>query len=374
MAYFVPPSAHFAGIERVVHEIATGLVEAHGDVLDVHVLFSTGYDEPLLADTRYTRHVLHVERLRGMVRSLRRHVAALGVDVLVVPQVEASVIAWTATRGLRLPAFVTHLHGNPRIEEADGTRRTRLAFAAFQHLVSRRIAGILAVSPSLRDHAAQAVTRAAPVHFVRNPVRDLPEDVNREAAQDVFHFLTVARLSRQKGQDILLRALALARTDLPAVRLTLVGSGPDESDLRRLARELAIDDLVDFAGYTTDPTVYYRSADCFVLPSRWEGFGVVLVEALAFGLPLLAADCEFGPADVISSPRIGDLVPVEDVTALAEGLRRAVRRARIPEDEALRREVASAYSRPAASEDHFDALRRIATSRPDGRLTALAAG
>ena len=166
VAYFVSPSAHFAGIERVVHEIATGLAEAHGDVLDVHVLYSTRYDEPLLADTRYTRHVLGVDRLRRLAATLRRCVAALDVDVLVVPQVEASVVAWLATRGLGLPVLVPHLHGNPRIEEADGTRRTRLAFALFRHVVSRDVAGVLAVSPSLRDHAARTVARRAPTRAI----------------------------------------------------------------------------------------------------------------------------------------------------------------------------------------------------------------
>ena len=372
VAYFVSPSAHFAGIERVVHEIATGLAEAHGDVLDVHVLYSTRYDEPLLADTRYTRHVLGVDRLRRLAATLRRCVAALDNDVLVVPQVEASVVAWLATRGLGLPVLVPHLHGNPRIEEADGTRRTRLAFALFRHVVSRDVAGVLAVSPSLRDHAARTVARRAPVLFVRNPVRDLPETVEREEPGEVFRFLTVGRLSRQKGQDLLLRALAEARAELPPVRLTLVGSGPDEADLRRLAGELGVADQVEFAGYATDPSVHFRAADCFVLPSRWEGFGVVLVEALAFGLPLLAADCEFGPADVVTDPRIGDLVRADDVGALAEGLRRAARRPRDPDAEAHRRRIAQAYTRAAATEEHFAALRTVAARRSgDGRLAGL---
>ena len=375
VAYFVPPSPHFAGIERVVHEIAEGLMEAHGDVLDVHVLFSTRYDEELLKDTRYTLHVLDVDRLRHLATTLRACVAAEDFDVLVCPQVEASVTAWLATRGLRLPVFLAHLHGNPRIEEAEGSRRTRAAFGLFRHLISRRIAGVLAVSPSLRRYSAKAVTPHTEVHFVRNPVRDLGDAAGQRSPRgDKFQFVNVARLSRQKGQEVLLRALALARPDLPPVGLTLVGSGPDEAALRQLSSELGLDDVVDFAGYSADPAEHFRGADCFVLSSRWEGFGLVMVEALQFGLPLLATDCDFGPSDVVTDPRIGDLVAPDDPQALAEGLKRAVRRAPDAESEAFRRAMARTYARYEATGTHIDVLRQVVAAQPSrsGRLATFA--
>lgn len=374
IAYFVPPSKHFAGIERVVHEIASGLVRDHGGLVDVHVIYASAYDEDAIRSARYIAHVLDVERLRGLTLSLRRCVAEGEFDVLVCPQVEASVIAWSATRGLGLPAFVPHLHGNPRIEEREGTRRSRLAFGLFRHLVSRRSAGVLAVSPSLARYASAEVVRDADVHYVPNPVRDLgatSDDASRENGP--FRFVTVARLSRQKGQDILLHALAVARPDLPDVRVTLVGSGPEEDRLRRLSTELGLDDVVEFTGYVADPTPYLRSADCFVLSSRWEGFGVALVEALQFGLPLLAADCEFGPADVITDPRLGELVAPSDEEALADGLRRMASRARDDADDAFRRATAETFAPEAAVASQLEGLRRIVASRvlTGGRLGAL---
>ena len=367
VAYFVPPSQHFAGIERVVHEIATGLMEAYADVLDVHVLFATDYDENLLEDTSYTRHVLGVHRLRHLASALRATVATHQFDILVCPQVEASVIAWLATRGLSVPFFISHLHGNPEVEE-QASRRTRIAFQLFRHLISRRISGVLVVSPSLGRYTASAVVRHTPVYFAANPVRELADRESRSARQGPFRLLNVARLSRQKGQDLLLEALAIARPDLPPVSLTLVGSGPEEDSLRRLSRELGLDDIVNFGGYTSDPARHFRSADCFVLPSRWEGFGVVLIEALQFGLPLLATDCDFGPADIITDPRIGELVPPESTRALAEGLKRAAARATDPEQEAFRRATANAFHRDEVARTHFQILSKIATAwtrRPD---------
>jgi glycosyltransferase involved in cell wall biosynthesis len=362
VAYFVPPSQHFAGIERVVHELASGLMDVYGDVLDVHVLFATDYGEGLLEDASYTLHVLGVHRLRHLTSALRAAVVRHEFEMLICPQIEASVVAWAATRGLSMPFFLSHLHGNPEVEERQGTLRTRIAFQLFRHLISRRISGVLVVSPSLGRYTARVVTRHTPVYFAKNPVRELPGHESRSTLDGQFRLLNVGRLSLQKGQDLLLEALAIARPDLPPVSLTLVGSGPQEDRLRQLSRQLGLDDIVTFAGYTSDPASHFRSADCFVLPSRWEGFGVVLVEALQFGLPLLAADCDFGPADIITDARIGELVAPDSAHALAEGLKRAATRTADSADDAFRRSTADAYRRAEVAKMHFEILSRIATT------------
>jgi len=361
VAYFVPPSRHFAGIERVTHEIASALAQAHPQLLDVHVVYSSAYDEAALRDPAYTLHVLGVERLRGLALALRRLVAEQQFTVLVTPQVEASVVAWAATRRLGLPVLLPHLHGNPRLEYAEGTRRTRLAFTAFAAVVSRNVPAVLAVSPSLRDYAATALARRTNVVFAPNPVRDLDRPQPESSEDGTFRFVCVARLSRQKGQDLLLRALAHARACLPPVDLTLVGQGPAESELRTLCTELGLDDIVTFVGYATDPLPYLRAADSFVLASRWEGFGVALVEALQCGLPLLATDCDFGPADIITDPVLGALVANDSVAALADGLVNAAGRVRTDAEDEQRRAAAHQYGRDAAAAAHFSILRSVAT-------------
>ncbi|NEK94479.1 glycosyltransferase [Modestobacter muralis] len=366
IAYFVPPSGHFAGVERVVHEIATGLAEEHSEALDVHVVYARRYDEAVLQDTAYTQHVLDVQRLRNLALAIRSCVARERFDVLVCPQVEPSVLTWVATRGLRLPVFLPHLHGNPRVEQARGTLSTRAAFAFFRRFMASRVSGVLAVSRSLERYAARALTPAVPVVYVPNPVRDFEAPDRGPSVGDPFQFISVARLSYQKGQDVLLHALALARPRLPPVRLTLVGSGPEEAALRALSTRLGLDDVVVFAGYTTDPDRHLVAADCFVLASRWEGFGVVLVEALRFGLPLLSTDCEFGPADVITDTAIGELVAPESPEALAEGLVRAAGRRDEPGDVARRRAAADLFSRSVVVAEHALVIRRFtaAARRP----------
>jgi len=98
--------------------------------------------------------------------------------------------------------------------------------------------------------------------------------------------VTVGRLSEQKGQDRLLRAVAQLRRQDLTVRL--VGSGPDELGLRRLAVELGVAERVEFAG-ERDPREDYRAATLVVLPSRWEGLSLVLLESMACGAPIIAS-------------------------------------------------------------------------------------
>ncbi len=361
VAYVVPPSSHFAGIERVTHDLASGLAEQFGDELEVHVVYASRYDEPTLRQPAYKLHQLGVDQLRQLPVALRRWVVAHPVDVLVVPQVEASVLAWLGTRGAGLPALVVYLHGNPRVEYDGGNWSTRLLFLIFRAVVARRVAGVLAVSPSLRDYTATHLAPHVPVVYAPNPVRPVDARV-RKGVDATFHFVTLGRLARQKGHDVLLEAFALARDRMPLARLSVVGSGAEDGALRGLSRRLGLDDVVTFAGYRTEPGELLGQANCFVLASRWEGFGVALVEALRVGLPLLATDCDFGPADIVSSDRIGELVPPDDPTALADGLVRAAGRPADPAAEQERRDLAATFDRHVVAIAHRQVLHDLTSS------------
>lgn len=140
----------------------------------------------------------------------------------------------------------------------------------------------------------------------------------------VVRILSVGRLSHEKGHDVLLRAFARMAVGGAPVRLMLVGDGPERRALESLAQELGIASSVEFTGVLLDEALAaeMRAADLFVLPSRSEGFGVALIEALATGLPVVATRSG-GPQDIVQG---GDGVLVEpgDVAALAEGLSEVV--------------------------------------------------
>jgi len=142
-----------------------------------------------------------------------------------------------------------------------------------------------------------------------------------EGSADGFTFLTVGGLNENKGIDLLLAAFARGFADDRDVRLRVGGHGPERARLERLAVQLGIADRVSFLGALTRQQVAEElaRAQALVHPSRYETFGVAIVEALAMGRPVVATRCG-GPDDIVTA-RDGLLVPVDDEAALAEALR-----------------------------------------------------
>lgn len=137
--------------------------------------------------------------------------------------------------------------------------------------------------------------------------------------------LAAGRLEKVKGFDILLRALAMARAELPQARLVLLGDGALRGELQALARSLDLADCVEFAGFQKNPYPWMRAADLYVLSSFNEGLPNTLIEALICGTPAVATDCRCGPRDILLDGLGGDLVNVGDPAGLAEAMLRNLR-------------------------------------------------
>lgn len=131
--------------------------------------------------------------------------------------------------------------------------------------------------------------------------------------------LAVGRLTAQKDYETLLKSFAKVRQRL-CVRLIIFGDGPMRDQLEALVRSLAMEDDVLLPGFVDNPYAYMGRASVFVLSSVWETFGMVLVEALACGCPVVSTDCDYGPAEILENGRYGRLVPVKDVDEIAHAL------------------------------------------------------
>jgi glycosyltransferase involved in cell wall biosynthesis len=132
----------------------------------------------------------------------------------------------------------------------------------------------------------------------------------------------VGALNARKGVDVLLEAMVRVIETNPDARLYLVGNR-DNPQLEADASRLGLDEVVDFVGFSADPRSYLLSASVFVLPSRAEPFGLVLLEARAAGVPIIASDVG-GIPEVLSGGAAGILVPVGDEVALAEAIVRVL--------------------------------------------------
>lgn len=131
--------------------------------------------------------------------------------------------------------------------------------------------------------------------------------------------LAVGRLHKQKGYTHLLQAFARVVKQRPS-HLIILGEGGDREELQGLASSLGITPHVHFLGYAPNPLAYMRHAAVFVLSSLAEGFGNVIVEALACGTPVISTDCPHGPREILSDGRYGTLVRVGDADSLAQAI------------------------------------------------------
>jgi glycosyltransferase involved in cell wall biosynthesis len=134
---------------------------------------------------------------------------------------------------------------------------------------------------------------------------------------------TLGRLHSQKAVDVFLKAAQKISARRPDCRFVIGGEGPEENNLKTLARELGIQERVEFAGLVADPAQFLSQLDVFVLASRWEGMPNVILEAMARKVPVVATAVG-GTTDLIRDGREGLLVLPEDPDALAEAALRLI--------------------------------------------------
>jgi glycosyltransferase involved in cell wall biosynthesis len=152
---------------------------------------------------------------------------------------------------------------------------------------------------------------------IPNPV-DLPAGWRERRGSNVL--AAVGRLVPQKGFDLLLPAFAEIAPRFPDWTLVIWGEGEKRAQLEQQRDSLGLRDRVRLPGVSDRPGAWVETADAFVLSSRYEGWGIVLLEAMAAGLPVVSFDCEWGPREMVADGIDGLLVPREDVTALARAL------------------------------------------------------
>jgi GalNAc-alpha-(1->4)-GalNAc-alpha-(1->3)-diNAcBac-PP-undecaprenol alpha-1,4-N-acetyl-D-galactosaminyltransferase len=156
---------------------------------------------------------------------------------------------------------------------------------------------------------------------IPNPVA-LPtsDSIDSQLNTDARHLLAIGKLIPQKGFDLAIEAFAQVCQDRPEWTLTILGEGEMRGELEDLCAELGLEDRVFMPGVVKNIDAHLRKADIFVLSSRFEGFPVTLCEAMACGVPVIAANCLSGPREIVHNGIDGMLVMPDNVEALAMGL------------------------------------------------------
>lgn len=322
-----------AGAERVSVNLAQEFVAA-GHAVD----FVLAQGEGELVGEVPSGSGLHLAQAggaKGWRAAIAHYVDTQAPDVLLAMMEGAGVLSIQAADGRDVRVYVvSHIHFSRHCRHASRWKeRWLMPLAARWYLP--RAAGVIGVSQGVSEDIRRAAgLKREKVHTIYNPI--LTEDFYRKAAapvddpwfvpdRDWLTVVTVGRLTAQKDHDTLLRAIAQVKQERP-VRLVVLGQGERRAELEALAQELDIGEIVEFAGFDPNPYRYIAAADVFALSSRWEGFGNVLVEALACGTKVVSTDCPSGPSEVLGKGAYGELVPVEGGGALARGITAAASR------------------------------------------------
>lgn len=267
--------------------------------------------------------------LPPLIRYLRRtkpRVLLSALNGANVAAILARSLAFSPTR------VVLTQHNTLRHRAWDGPETRRSLSRPLIPRLYRHADRIIAVSQGLAEELLDLTKLPRDrVVTIYNPV--ITPELFRLAQEPVDHpwfqvgsdpvILGVGRLVPQKDFPTLLRAFARVRASRRA-RLVILGEGPERARLQQLAYDLGIDSEVDMPGFVRNPYAWMARASLFVLSSAWEGFGVVLVEAMACGTPVVSTDCPHGPAEILQGGRYGMLVPVGDEAAMADAILRVL--------------------------------------------------
>lgn len=231
----------------------------------------------------------------------------------------------------------------------------RLVRKTFGAWIAQRATGMLAISQLAVNYYIELgfdKSKVYPFGYFRRASRARQEQAPT-TTKDRLEILFVGQLIHRKGVDVLLHAIAPLINEWPDLRLTLIGAGEQAQDLKGMAGSLGIENRVAFAGALPADKIPERlaTADVLVLPSRWDGWGMVVNEALSAGVPAIVSD-RCGASDLIRQAVNGYVFRSEDVEDLRQSLRSflsnrnewpAMRAAAAATGRAISPEVASAY-------------------------------
>ena len=348
---FLLPDLGGGGAERVaLRLIADSLAAGH----EVDLVLSQARGELLPLVPAGVRIVdLGAPRIRSVIAPFRAYLRDRrpdAVHIMMWPLTIAGIIACKLAGSTARIVTADHT----TLGRQYGGSRRRLASVALTTRYFYPMAdAVLCVSNESADDLARLsrLDRSA-IEVVYNPVAAPPAPVVVPPAiealwgKDCARILTVGSLKPVKNHAMLIRAFARLARRRPAM-LMIVGEGGMRAELERVAAAEGVADRVVMPGFTLDPWPYYASADLFALSSDYEGFPLVLIEAMRCGLNIVSTDCHSGPREILGGGEFGALIEVGDEIALSDAMQVMLDHPIAPETLLVRAEAISGSSQSA---------------------------
>jgi glycosyltransferase involved in cell wall biosynthesis len=308
-----------AGAERMTATLANALA-ALGHNVTILSLWDQASQFAL--DPRIRHEALFAQRpsfkraYLATVAGIRRHCRAHRTDVLVQVDTMLALFVLPATAGLGLHHIAwEHCH----FDEDLGKPARKVA----RRLAARFCRQVVVLTERDRQRWREALRPRSDVVCLPNPLPfPMPPEPAPRTQKTV---LAMGRLVDAKGFDVLLQAWQQVAAQAPGWQLLIHGEGEERPALSTLIVELGLQDRASLPGICHDPQQAYGRASVFCLSSRYEGFGLVLIEAMAFGLPIVSTDCETGPRELLTPGQDALVVPTGNAKALAEALLSVIR-------------------------------------------------
>tara|TARA_R110002095_G_scaffold161291_1_gene139749 strand:+ start:1884 stop:3041 length:1158 start_codon:yes stop_codon:yes gene_type:complete len=268
---------------------------------------------------------------RRLVADLARVIREQQVDLVFDHTFHMTLIAGPAAAQRKTPR-ISLIVCDPENDFTNNERRFRFFKKQLLKQAYQSADAVVAISEGVRRAAiayyelnsASVETIYYPIDFER--IDALFHQGELQLTADQFHVVSCGRLHPQKGFVYLIEAAEklVYEQGLTHLRFHILGEGPSRQELEQLIQQKRLNDYVLLEGFQSNPFQYYREAQLFCLSSLYEGFGLVLAEAMACRIPVLSTDCPSGPAEILADGEFGRLVPPGNARALADQIADAV--------------------------------------------------
>jgi glycosyltransferase involved in cell wall biosynthesis len=323
------PNFNSGGAERL-HITLANTWRSLGYNVEFVLLNSEGNIGHLLKPDINVVH-LNVSSIKSATLPLANYIRCRNPKVILAamwPLTTVSILAWKLSRS-KSKCFVSD-HTQLSVSARNELSISPFLLYAAINFSYPFCSGVIAVSEGVKsDIIRYSIIKPQKIRVIYNPaaLNRLSNRLDEAQRNQMWgprnrtNLLSVGTLKEQKDHATLIHAVKILIEDGIPVVLTIIGDGPLRSTLANLIVELDLTGKVRLAGYVSDPLPWYQTADVFVLSSRWEGFGNVIVEALEAGLPVVSTDCPSGPSEILENGKFGILVPPENPIALADAIR-----------------------------------------------------